>query len=132
MHDDKELNALENEELHKSEFNLMKDLKRKVLNSKKIPMFIKNSIVEVYDIKRLANNSKMCMEILPGNSFMEFDFNNATRQQKLEIYFQLSLIMESFHKLGIIHKDIKLDNIFIETTAFGQIIVKIGDFGTSF
>ncbi len=40
--------------------------------------------------------------------------------------------MEAFHNLGIVHKDIKLDNIFIETNAFGQIIVKIGDFGTSF
>lgn len=40
--------------------------------------------------------------------------------------------MDAFHKLGIIHKDIKLDNIFVESNTFNQIIVKIGDFGTSY
>ena len=40
--------------------------------------------------------------------------------------------MENFHNLGIIHKDLKMDNIFVNSDAFGQIIVKIGDFGTSF
>lgn len=65
----------------------MVDLKRIVLNSKRTPVFIKKSIVEVYDIKRLEKKSQMWMEILPGNSFMEFDFSNVTRLQKFEIYF---------------------------------------------
>jgi serine/threonine protein kinase len=45
---------------------------------------------------------------------------------------QLAGIIASFHESFILHKDIKLENIMIDSDAFNQIVVKIGDFGTSF
>ncbi len=40
--------------------------------------------------------------------------------------------MASFHQSYVIHKDIKLENIMVENDAFGQVIVKIGDFGSAY
>jgi serine/threonine protein kinase len=51
---------------------------------------------------------------------------------KLEIFVQLAGILASLHESNIQHNDIKLENIMVESDSFGQLQVKIGDFGSSF
>ena len=42
---------------------------------------------------------------------------------------QLLLTMDFIHKKGVVHRDIKLDNILINKIEEGEFKVKIADFG---
>ena len=44
---------------------------------------------------------------------------------------QLASALRMLHEMKIAHKDIKLQNILLFQNSFGQIQVKLSDFGTS-
>lgn len=50
-------------------------------------------------------------------------------QQSVEILQQAAQGLSAAHKLGIIHGDLKPDNIFLTHSAKGELVVKITDFG---
>ncbi len=59
--------------------------------------------------------------IKDGKAFVEEDVRT--------IMTLLLKIVEFFHALNIIHKDLKPDNILVETLEDGQVEVRIADFG---
>lgn len=49
----------------------------------------------------------------------------------LEIMFQLGSAIETLHDAGVIHRDIKTDNVFIMRNEINDLLVKLGDYGIS-
>ena len=45
---------------------------------------------------------------------------------------QMAFILNFFKEYSIIHKDISLDNIIVDSDSFGEIVIKLIDFGISF
>lgn len=72
----------------------------------------------------------LVMELLDGNSLAtELDLLSTLPIKRcLEILIPTCQALAEAHRVGIIHRDIKPDNIFLHSTAQGE-IVKIVDFG---
>jgi len=92
-------------------------------------------IVEVFDYGRLANNQAyIAMELLRGESLAEFIARNGGRvayQVGAQIAMQMLAALDAAHVVGVIHRDIKPDNVMLvpDSSAPGGIRVKILDFG---
>jgi formylglycine-generating enzyme required for sulfatase activity/tRNA A-37 threonylcarbamoyl transferase component Bud32 len=85
------------------------------------------NIVRVYDFGEHDGRPFMVMEYLKGN-----DLRAAIQQgqvpgtlEKLRVLLQLARALKHVHELGVIHRDLKPDNVFISHS--GQ--VKLMDFG---
>ena len=91
-------------------------------------------IVEVFDYGRLPNDQAyIAMELLRGEDLTSFlgRLGRLDPRIVVQIGVQLLSALESAHVRGIIHRDIKPDNIFLvrDATAPGAIRVKVLDFG---
>lgn len=87
-------------------------------------------VVEVYDV--IANGkgeiAGIVIERLRGRDFSAFHKEAASNPQAyLKILYQLACALRDLHAVGIIHRDLKLDN-FKESAAG---VVKLFDFGIS-
>ena len=87
-------------------------------------------VVEIYDV--LNDNhgdiSGIVIERLRGRDFLEFHKEAAANPiGYLKILYQVATALKDIHSVGIIHRDLKLDN-FKESSAG---IVKLFDFGIS-
>ena len=67
------------------------------------------------------SEGSLLSEILKGSKLAE--------NQVCMIMAQLILTMDFIHKKGVVHRDIKLDNILINKREDGEYKVKIADFG---
>jgi serine/threonine protein kinase len=91
-------------------------------------------IVQVFDFGRLEDQrAYIVMELLRGENLTGFLSRRGTLDPSLatQIAIQLLSALEAAHVHGIIHRDIKPDNIYIvrDPTGPGAIRVKILDFG---
>jgi serine/threonine protein kinase/TPR repeat protein len=83
-------------------------------------------ITTIYEIDEVAGDCFISMEYVEGKSVKELsEEKNLTIEQILKIAIQIGEGLDAAHKKGIIHRDIKSDNIMV--TAEG--LVKIMDFG---
>src|SRR5512143_656001 len=91
-------------------------------------------IVEVFDYGRLPSGQAfIAMELLRGEDLAGF----ATRHGRLapalaaQIAMQMFSALDAAHMAGVIHRDLKPDNIYLvrDASAPGAIRVKILDFG---
>lgn len=87
-------------------------------------------VVEVYDV--IANDKGeiegVVIERLRGRDFLDFHKEAANNPKAyLKILYQLACALRDLHAVGIIHRDLKLDN-FKESAAG---VVKLFDFGIS-
>ena len=48
-----------------------------------------------------------------------------------ELFTQMCRAVRYCHSKGIVHRDIKLDNILLDVTSNGHVTVKLCDFGVS-
>ncbi|MFN0110654.1 MAG: protein kinase domain-containing protein [Blastocatellia bacterium] len=94
------------------------------------------NIVSVYDSGHLPNGSAyLVMELIEGRSLREEMNAHAARlgqmrpERAAAILAQVCAGLEAAHRLGIIHRDIKPDNVMIEVTADGTERVLVLDFG---
>jgi serine/threonine-protein kinase len=90
------------------------------------------SVVEVLDVFELEPGVPvMVMDLLVGETLGA----KLARDGPLRVGQAVSLILpavealEAAHARGIVHRDVKPDNIFLETGEGGQVIVKVLDFG---
>jgi eukaryotic-like serine/threonine-protein kinase len=90
-------------------------------------------IVQVFDYGRLANDQAfIAMELLRGEDLTSFLGRQRVAPAVVaQIGMQLLSALEKAHVMGVIHRDIKPDNIYLvrDPTAPGAIRVKILDFG---
>jgi tRNA A-37 threonylcarbamoyl transferase component Bud32 len=88
-------------------------------------------VVQVSDVDRTPDGvAYLVMELLQGQPLSAI----TTRQQRLPIHVacnyacQILRALEAAHALGVIHRDLKPDNVFL-TTQRGEVVLKLIDFG---
>jgi serine/threonine-protein kinase len=87
------------------------------------------NVIDVYDTvreKRL-NQTALVMEYLPGNTLKQklTTYKLFSLKQALQYSLEIAKGLTAIHQQGIIHCDLKFENIFIDS----QSHLKIGDFG---
>ncbi|XP_070492221.1 uncharacterized protein [Chironomus tepperi] len=88
-------------------------------------------IIKLFDVQETVNKFILVLELIPENLC---DFVRNYKRGKLEeslareLFRQITSAVAYIHEKGIIHRDIKLENILIDTN---QYKVKLTDFGLS-
>lgn len=85
------------------------------------------NIITIFDVGEENNRHFIAMEFLPGKSLKDYldEDYKYTDDQLLDILIQIASGLEHAHLKGIVHRDIKPDNMKILTDN----VVKITDFG---
>ncbi|MBL8148845.1 MAG: serine/threonine protein kinase [Blastocatellia bacterium] len=90
------------------------------------------SVITIYDFGVLNNGrAYLAMELLSGRSLRE-DIEREevlTPKRVLELYKPICEAVQAAHNAGVIHRDLKPDNIVIETSEAGLEHIKVVDFG---
>lgn len=90
------------------------------------------NVLEVFDFGMLDNGCAfLAMEFLQGNDVADelVRLGSLETPRALRIVLQVCRALTSAHKAGVVHRDMKPDNIFLLRTDDGEEIVKIVDFG---
>ncbi len=82
-------------------------------------------ITTVYDIGEVDDKSFIAMEYVEGKTLKELAKENLRLNRVLEIGIQITEGLAAAHKKGIVHRDIKSENIMVTKDD----VVKIMDFG---
>jgi serine/threonine protein kinase len=70
------------------------------------------------------------MELVRGVKITDYcDQNSLTTKQRLNLFIQVCKAIQHAHQKGVIHRDIKPSNILVTTSAEGNALPKIIDFG---
>ncbi|MCL2779318.1 MAG: serine/threonine protein kinase [Polyangiaceae bacterium] len=91
-------------------------------------------IVEVFDLGELTRPAGVpyyLMELLYGETVRDALLRRGelSMRQALRITEQLLLALDHAHKAGVVHRDVKPDNVFLHTVNGAPSIVKLIDFG---
>ncbi|WP_323845442.1 protein kinase domain-containing protein [Microbulbifer magnicolonia] len=85
-----------------------------------------SNIVQIYDVVEEQDDVALVMEYVDGCSLGQWQRErNPSLQQKLQLLRQISNGLARAHSIGIIHRDLKADNILIDDNN----TAKITDFG---
>ncbi|MCA0892804.1 serine/threonine-protein kinase [Microbulbifer agarilyticus] len=92
------------------------------------------NIVALHDVLEDTAGSDtsvaLVMEYIEGTTLRAWMRERSpSLQQKLSLLMQICLGLQQAHDLGIIHRDLKADNILIAENAKGEPVAKITDFG---
>ncbi|WOX04573.1 protein kinase domain-containing protein [Microbulbifer pacificus] len=88
------------------------------------------NIVALHDVLEEDGNIALVMEYIDGTTLRAWMREHSpSLQQKLSLLMQICQGLQQAHSLGIIHRDLKSDNILITTGASGKLTAKITDFG---
>lgn len=90
------------------------------------------NVLEVFDFGTLDNGCAfLAMEFLQGNDIADelIRLGYLETPRALRIILQVCRALSAAHKAGVVHRDMKPDNIFLLRTGDGEEIVKIVDFG---
>jgi len=90
------------------------------------------NVLDVFDFGQLDNGCfYLAMEYLEGNDLAD----EITRRRVLDaatgirVALQICRALAAAHVNGVVHRDMKPENVFLQRTADGEEIVKIVDFG---
>ena len=86
-----------------------------------------NSIIEIYDVDEYHGKPYMVMEYVKGESLKELLKRRGTFTpvEACDIIYQLSDALHHAHEHGVIHRDVKPQNVMIKSDG----AIKLGDFG---
>jgi serine/threonine-protein kinase len=75
----------------------------------------------------------LTMELLEGESVKQTlkARGRLSQPETVTILWQVGRALEPAHALGLVHRDLKPDNVFLSRTTSGQSIVKVLDFGVA-
>jgi eukaryotic-like serine/threonine-protein kinase len=91
-------------------------------------------VVQIFDHGRTPEGVPyIVMELLEGKDLGAYieQHGRMDPTQVMNVVVQIGKALSKAHRAGIIHRDIKPDNIFICDTDDGQLFVKLLDFGTA-
>jgi serine/threonine-protein kinase len=86
------------------------------------------NICKVYEVGEAAGQSYIAMQYIEGRSLREMK-GEISIDAKIEIMRKVAEAMHEAHRLGVIHRDIKLANIMLESGDGGALRPYIMDFG---
>lgn len=85
-------------------------------------------IVAIYDVGEADDTRYIAMELVDGGSLRDLINQGPLRvRDAVEYAIQVADALSAAHRAGILHRDIKPDNIFIASARFA----KLGDFGVA-
>lgn len=89
-------------------------------------------IVDVTDVGMDGEHCYLVMELLTGRSLYEYvqSKTRLTVERTVDIFLPILSALHAMHLEGVIHRDLKPDNIFLSKTPSG-IVPKLIDFGIS-
>jgi eukaryotic-like serine/threonine-protein kinase len=90
------------------------------------------NVITIYDFGVLTNGrAYLAMELLTGRSLRDEieKIGMLSPKRVVEILKPVSEAVQAAHNAGVIHRDLKPDNIVIEKTELGNELVKVVDFG---
>jgi serine/threonine protein kinase len=89
------------------------------------------NIVRLMDVFEDAENFYLVLEYMGGGDLFDYlksrNFKLSENQTQ-EIIYQLALAIEFLHSFGIVHRDIKLENVMMSDTTDSS-VPKLADFG---
>jgi serine/threonine-protein kinase len=85
------------------------------------------NIVSIYDISATLGRAHIVMEYVQGSSLARHirEKGRLTPREAVNIFMQACSALDAIHKAGIVHRDIKPDNVLIAKGG----LVKLTDFG---
>lgn len=84
------------------------------------------NIVEAYDLIELGDTIAFTMEYVPGSDLGDLFRSRRIKHEEIDpIFRQILSALHELHQHGIVHRDIKLENVLV--TSDGH--VKLGDLG---
>ena len=114
----------------KKEKPLQKSTKRKMMQEIDILKSIKHtSHIKLLETFQTAKHYLIVMELCPSGDLLNYvrKRRKLTEKNAKYLFKQIMQGIAYMHQIGIVHRDIKLDNILLD----GHGNVKIGDFGVS-
>jgi len=101
--------------------------------AKTLARFEHPGVVRVYDIFEENNTAYMVMEFLEGESLQQWLARSSVlpEQAAVQIITQVGTALEQVHQAGVIHRDIKPDNIMIVGRDTPEMRAVLVDFGTA-
>jgi len=90
-------------------------------------------VIQVTDVDQLPDGRPyLVMELLEGESLQEHleKTKSLSREEAVDLGLQILLGLECAHALGVVHRDLKPGNVFLDTRGVGP-IAKLLDFGVA-
>jgi serine/threonine-protein kinase len=90
-------------------------------------------VIQVTDVDQLPDGRPyLVMELLEGESLQEHleKTKSLSREEAVDLGLQILLGLECAHALGVVHRDLKPGNVFLDTRGVGR-IAKLLDFGVA-
>jgi len=87
-------------------------------------------VIKVHEVIERKSNMYIVMELVTGGDLFDYTVKSQPRLPEREarrIFQQIVAGVEHIHGRGVVHRDLKLENIFMDTDGNA----KIGDFGLS-
>jgi serine/threonine protein kinase len=100
--------------------------------AKAIGKLTHSNIVQVFDFGICEGNVPYyTMELLSGRSLAEKlkTDGRMSLEAALPVFISIASALSHAHNLGIVHRDIKPDNIFLDQASNGKVVAKVVDFG---
>jgi len=109
-------------------------LRASVLREIEILKYIDHpNIVGLLDTVETPTHLCLVLEYVSGGELFDYvndHFENSTEEESKYIFLQLVKILEYLHENGIVHRDLKLENILIDSNKSPNgLIIKLTDFG---
>jgi hypothetical protein len=90
-------------------------------------------VIQVTDVDQLADGRPyLVMELLVGESLQDHleAAKSLSREESVDLTLQILLGLECAHALGVVHRDLKPGNVFLDTRGVGR-TAKLLDFGVA-
>ncbi|HTV24666.1 MAG TPA: serine/threonine-protein kinase [Polyangiaceae bacterium] len=90
-------------------------------------------VIQVTDVDQLPDGRPyLVMELLEGESLQDHLEKQKTlsREEAVDLGLQILLGLECAHALGVVHRDLKPGNVFLDTRGVGR-VAKLLDFGVA-
>ena len=89
-------------------------------------------MIYIFDIFENKDNVYIIEELIQDGNLKDYLENTKlNNKQKIEIIKQITESINTLHSRGIVHRDLKLENILVQKNSDGTIQTKIIDFGLS-
>jgi serine/threonine protein kinase len=91
------------------------------------------NVVDITDVGVEQETPFLVMELLEGEDLAALLTREGplTAQQAVDLLLPATAGLAAAHRLGIVHRDVKPENVFLASDSLGDLVVKIVDFGVS-